>query len=362
MYHIEVKYFDGQSSVPHRITLSTNERIDELRLQCADGSSFVWSADDLSFEQYGNCLEIRNKQFSSALLQIKDEEFSKQFLEAMKWKNKVDLHHRILSIGFPKIVGIAVVMLGLIVLSYFSLLPPIAEKAVILFPESFDMALGDSFVHNFLKENKVDAERTRTLEKLTAQINFENAKPLHFVVVKSDEVNAFALPNGHVIIYSGILDKLQNLNELTALCAHESVHVNNRHSIKMLCRNLAGYFFISLILSDVNGIMAVLADNAQQLHSLSYSRKFEQEADEQGLKIMMNNHIDPNGMVELFALIEKEEKIAVPKIISTHPLTKERKESMQKIIEESTYDLLPHNDLDSLFISLTHDFESKDSR
>jgi len=362
MYRIEVKYFDGQSSVSHQVTLSTNEKIDELRLQCADGSSFIWYADDLNFEQYGNCLEIRNKQFSGAFLQIKDEAFSKQFLEAMKRKNKVDLHHRILSIGFPKIVGIAVAMLVLIVLSYFYFLPPIAEKSAALLPESFDMTLGDSFVHSFLRENKIDAEKTRTLERLTAQIDFENTKPLHFVVVESDEINAFALPNGHVVVYSGILNKMQNVNELAALCAHEAVHVNNRHSTKMLCRNLAGYLFISLLFSDVNGIMTILVDNAQQLHTLSYSRKFEREADEQGLKIMMNNHIDPNGMVELFAQLEKEEKFTLPKILSTHPLTKERKESMQKIIRESTYSLLLHNDLDSLFISLPHGFEGKDSR
>ncbi len=352
MYRIEAKYFDGQSSVPHQVELSTTERIDELRLLHADGSSFTWNTDDLNFEQYGNCLEIRNKLFSGALLQIKDEQFSKRFLEAMKRRNKVDVHHRILNIGFPKIVGIAVAMFALIVAAYFYLLPPIAEKSVILFPESFDSYLGNTFMNTFLYENKIDSVKTKTLEEFAGKINFENTKPLHFAVVESDEINAFALPNGQIVVYSGILNKLQSSSELTALLAHESAHVNHRHSVKILSRNLAGYLLISLIFSDVNGIMAILADNAQQLHSLSYSRKFEREADEQGLKILMNNHINPNGMVELFALIEREEKIAVPKIISTHPLTKERKENMQEIITNSVYKLSSHSDLDSLFLQL----------
>jgi predicted Zn-dependent protease len=313
---------------------------------------FVWYVDDLNFEQYGDCLEIRNKQFSGALLQIKDESFSKNFLQAMGWKNKVDIHHRILTIGFPKIVGIAVAMLALIVAAYFYLLPPIAEKSAALLPESFDTYLGNAFMSTFINENKIDSSKTVHLEKFAAQINFENTKPLHFSVVESNEVNAFALPNGHIVVYSEILNKMQNSSELAALLAHEAVHVNHRHSTKMLCRNLAGYMLISLIFSDVNGIMAVLADNAQQLHSLSYSRKFEQEADEQGLKILMNNHIDPNGMVQLFTLIEKEEKMAVPKIISTHPLTKERKENMQEIIAKSEYGLLPHSSLDSFFVQI----------
>jgi Zn-dependent protease with chaperone function len=352
MYQIEAKYFDGQSSVPHQIALLTSERFDELRLQYADGSSSDWSVHDLSFEQYGDCLEVRNRQFSGALLQIKDKDFSKKFLEAMKWKNKVDVHQRILSIGFPRIVGIAVVMLVLIVVAYFYLLPPIAEKSAALLPESFDTYLGNVFMGTFLDENKIDSTKTTGLENFAAQINFENTKPLSFAVVKSDEINAFALPNGQIVVYSGILDKMQNPSELAALLAHEAAHVNHRHSTKMLCRNLAGYMLVSLIFSDVNGIMAVLADNAHQLHSLSYSRKFENESDEQGLKILMDNHIDPNGMVQLFELIEKEEKIAIPKIISTHPITKERKENMQQTIEKSEYSLVPNNNLDSIFVEM----------
>lgn len=117
----------------------------------------------------------------------------------------------------------------------------------------------------------------------------------------------------------------------------------------MLCRNLAGYMVVSLLFSDVNGVMAVLADNAQQLHSLSYSRGFEQEADEQGLKILMDNKINPNGMVNLFEQLEKESKISIPKIISSHPLTKERKEYMQKIISETVYEVKQNDKLDSIF-------------
>ena len=352
MYSIETKYFDGQSSVPHQITLTTTEQFDELRLLYADGSSSVWSVDDLNFEQYGDCLEIRNKQFSGALLQIKNENFSKKFLEAMKKKNKVDIHHRILSIGFLKIAGIAVVMLALVIWAYFYLLPSVAEKSAVLLPESFDTYLGNNFMDTFLDDNKIDSTKTVLLESFAAQINFENTKSLHFSVIESDEINAFALPNGQIVVYSGILNKMQTSSELAALLVHEAAHINHRHSIKMLCRNLAGYMLISLVFSDMNGVMSVLADNAQQLHSLSYSRKFENESDEQGLKMLMNNHINPNGMVELFKLIEKEEKIAIPKIISTHPLTRERKKNMQEIIAKSAYSLLFNNNIDSIFIQM----------
>jgi len=350
MYGAEAKYFDGQSSVPQQVEIFFDERINELRLQFSDGDSSIWHIDNLEFEKYGNSLEIRNKQISSAFLQINNEQFSEQFLETMKRKNKFDVHHRLVNIGFSKIVAIAAAMFALIVAAYFWVLPPIAEKSVVLLPESFDTTLGNMFMRTFISENKIDSAKTAHLEEFAAQINFENTRPLRFAVVESNTINAFALPNGQIVIYSGILNKLQCSSELAALLAHEAAHVNHRHSVKMLSRNLAGYLLISLIFSDVNGIMAILADNAHQLHSLSYSRKFEQEADEQGLRILMNNHIDPNGMVQLFELLENEARITIPQIISTHPLTAERKAEMQRIIAKSEYNVQTHNALDSLFV------------
>jgi predicted Zn-dependent protease len=351
-YSTTAKYFDGQSSVADQISLFITEQSNELCLQWASSSSIVWDIADLEIEQYGNYLEIRNKRFSGAVLQIDDEVFLKNFLEIMKRKNQIDLHHRILSIGFPKIVGIALAILGVIVLAYVYVLPPVAEKAAELLPESFDSYLGDTFMESFYIENTVDSAQTAYLNDFAAHIDFENTKTLHFLVIKSAEVNAFALPNGQIVVYTGILEKLQNSNELAAVLAHEAVHVNSRHSIKMLCRDLASYLLISLIFSDVNGIMAILADNAQELHALSYSRKFENESDEKGLNILMNNHINPTGMVQLFELLEKEEKIAIPKIISTHPPTNERKESMQEIIARSEYTVISNHTIDSIFSQL----------
>jgi predicted Zn-dependent protease len=350
MHHVEAKYFDGQSSVAHKITLVFDERINELRFQFENGDSLVWRVDDLNFEQYGDCLEIRNKHFAGAFLQITNEPFSKQFFKAMKRANKVDVHHRILSIGFRKIVAIAVAMLALIVVSYIYLLPTIAERSAALLPETFDTALGNAAMRIHFNENRIDSVRTNLLEEFASQIDFKNTRELNFTVIESSRINAFALPNGQIVIYTGLLNRLRDANELAALLAHEAAHINYRHSIKMLSRNLAGYFLISLILSDVSGIMAVLADNAHQLHSLAYSRRFENEADAQGLAILMKNDIDPNGKVQLFDLIAQLERISIPEILSTHPLTEGRRENMERIIEKSSFEVLPQNRLDSLFV------------
>ncbi len=347
--NIEAKYFDGQSSASRQITLEFEEPMHELRLQNADGVSAVWPLQDLKFEDYGGVLEIRNKTHSGAVLKIEDRDFSKTFYQAMKQNKAVDLHTRLLGLGFSKIIGIAFALVGLVVLAYFYLLPPLAERAAALLPERFDQEIGDLVMETFLDESQLNVEKTQYLQAFAAKLNLGNTKPLRFAVVNSAQVNAFALPNGQIVIYSAILEGMNSPDELIALLGHEATHVNNRHSTKLLCRNLAGYMVVSLLLSDVNGIMAVLADNAQQVHSLSYSRKFEEEADEEGLKILMDNKANPHGMVQLFEQLEKENDYSIPALLSTHPLTTERKENMQKIISGSSYEIQPNPYLSSVF-------------
>lgn len=346
---LEAKYFDGKSSSSQQITLVFNEKLNKPRLQTADGISFVWYLDDLQFEQYGNLLELRNKNFSGAILKIEDKDFSIRFFAIMKQNKRIDIHTRMLHLGFTKITAIAVCMLGLVVLAYFFVLPYVAEKSVALLPESFDNEIGNVFMNTFLDENEIDSTKTKYLEQFAAELDLKNKKPLRFAVVESEEVNAFALPNGQIVVFSAILNDMKSADELAALLGHEASHINQRHSTKILCRNLAGYMVVSLLLSDVNGVMAVVADNAQQLHSLSYSRGFEEEADEQGLKILMDNKMNPNGMVQLFEQLEKEHDVYIPKIISSHPLTAERKKNMKTIISSTKYDVKQKNKLNAIF-------------
>jgi predicted Zn-dependent protease len=325
---IDAKYYDGQSSVSLQATVTFK---------------------NVQFERYGHILELRNTNYSDAILKIDDKYFSDKLYSAMKKNKNIDIHTQLLNLGLSKITVIAFCLLGLITLAYFYVLPPIAEKSATLLPESFDNEIGNLFMDAFLSENNIDTTKTKHLKQFAAELDLKNRKPLRFTVVKSKEVNAFALPNGQIVVFSAILENMESFEELVALLGHEASHVNYRHSIKMLCRNLAGYMTVSLIFSDVNGVMTILADNAQQLHSLSYSRSFEQEADEQGLEILMNNNVDPNGMVKLFEQLEKESEIYIPKIISSHPLAKERKDNMQKIISETVYEIKPNDKLNSIF-------------
>jgi beta-barrel assembly-enhancing protease len=137
-------------------------------------------------------------------------------------------------------------------------------------------------------------------------------------------VNAFALPGGHVVIYDGILKRMKEPDELAALLSHEVAHIQYKHSLKGISRNLAGYMFIALLFNDINGISTVLIENANTLNNLHYSRSLETEADLKALKTLERNNIDQHGMVRLFETLNTKSDLSYLKILSTHPLTAER--------------------------------------
>jgi len=348
----EGKYFDGLSSAPFQVSVNFDFLKNKIFFKKENEDFIYWDISQIQFNNYGNLFEIRNKKNLDSVLKIDDENFSQFFFQEMKKNRGIDIHTQITNAGFLKISIITFFLFASFSCLYFYVLPPIAEKSVALLPQTFDNYIGDMVMNDFIDQNKIDNEKTEDLQNFAEKLYLAETKKLEFTVVKSNKVNAFALPNGQIVIYSAILEKIQSYDQLAALIGHEVSHVNNRHSIKALSKSLAGYMMISLLFNDVNGIMSVLAENVQQIHSLSYSREFEQEADEYGLKILINNNLDPYAMVELFEQLEKESEFSISEIMSTHPLIKNRKEYMQKIIQNSDYTVKTNNQLSTIFESL----------
>lgn len=92
----------------------------------------------------------------------------------MKQSKRIDIHARLLNLGLSKITAIAICLLGLIVLTYFYALPPIAEKSAALIPESFDNEIGTMFMDAFLNENNIDTTKTKYLEQFAAELDLKN--------------------------------------------------------------------------------------------------------------------------------------------------------------------------------------------
>ena len=147
---------------------------------------------------------------------------------------------------------------------------------------------------------------------------------------------------------------MDNYKELTALLSHEFSHVELKHSTKNIFRSLSSYFLLSLLFGDASGVTAVVIQNADQLKQLGYSRSLEEEADRNGLKLMKQRQVDPEGMTGLFNALKKEEGDAgsIPQFLSSHPLTTERISYVNKDIAKHNYTVTEDAQLDSLWVEI----------
>jgi predicted Zn-dependent protease len=139
-------------------------------------------------------------------------------------------------------------------------------------------------------------------------------------VVNDNVVNAFALPGGRIVVYSALLKQVKSYPELAALLSHEFTHINNKHSTKSIFRRLGSKIFLGLLFGKFGSVTSVLVDHADNLKSLKYSRKLEKEADTEGLAILKQRKIDPQGFVSLFNhLKESAPSNSIPEFLGSHP-------------------------------------------
>ena len=149
-------------------------------------------------------------------------------------------------------------------------------------------------------------------------------------VVKSDAVNAFCLPGGKIVVYTGILPVAQSESGLAAVLGHEMAHATSRHGAQRLYQNdmmqtLLNGAQASIALSDMDSgkrtaVMAALGAGAKYGALLPFSRNHESEADGMGLLYMARAGYDPNEAIRFWQRMSETTGGAhLPAYLSTHP-------------------------------------------
>lgn len=153
-------------------------------------------------------------------------------------------------------------------------------------------------------------------------------------VLGSPVVNAMALPGGYVYVFKGLLDYVQDDDQLAAVIAHEIGHVTARHSIKRIQASYANVALVLAALQSRPGVSGGI-NAAFQSMFLNYSQKDEIEADNLGIKYMRLAGYAPSGMVRMLeALQEYDRRQPIrPKYFGrTHPYLHERIASANRMI------------------------------
>lgn len=138
-----------------------------------------------------------------------------------------------------------------------------------------------------------------------------------FHVIENEQVNAFATLGGHIFIHSGLILKMESAEELAAVLAHEMGHVEKRHVVNKLVKELG----ITLIFSVITGNDPILlSEILESLISTAFDRNQESEADQFGLDLLEKAHIQPLAMAHAFRKLKNESSGSyIPDVISTHP-------------------------------------------
>mgnify|MGYP003672800969 CR=1 FL=1 len=341
------KYFNGQSTTPFEVVYEY-DLVNHLIHFTHHSFSHTWDIQECYLDYSNQQLSISQKNGDGQLFLI-DKVDIKAIKSSTKNSTFLLYYQKLIDAGMGAHALIMLGIVGIILFSNFYVIPAVAEKAVDLLPTSYDKSLGNTFYDEYLDYETVDSSRTELAQAFMNELKFDSDNEYIVTVVESNQVNAFALPNGAIVVYSGLLDQLETYEEFAALLGHEAAHVNLRHSMKMLCRNLSTYIFISAIFSDVNGVISVLAENAHQLQSLTYSRSLEEEADHLSAITMVENNIDPVGLQNLFEKLAQDSSSYIPEFLRTHPISEKRIEKAISFAEQESTSYRTNDQLFTIF-------------
>lgn len=229
--------------------------------------------------------------------------------------------------------------LGWTLLASFVLLPGISLALLILnanrvagwaaekIPIEQEVALGrQTFASMRGGVRLQEGESQRAVQIIGARLTQGSRYHYEFHVVDDATLNAFALPGGIVVVHSGLIAATKRPEELAGVLAHEVQHVELRHSLRGMIKELGLRGLWSVAMGDWGGSMAGQA--ALELTSLKFSRDDESEADQKGFDALLNARVDPSGMPAFFKTMSAQAADAPAAFLSTHPLSAERERAL----------------------------------
>jgi predicted Zn-dependent protease len=206
--------------------------------------------------------------------------------------------------------------------------------------------LGDLF-WDYFKHTQKEIDRkeiTAGIDSILTKICISNNIDTTLIKVhifENSEINAFALPNNHLVIYSQLILSAENEAELSGVICHELAHLQMNHVMKKLIKEIGLSALISMTAG--NSGAEIVKQAARTLSSSAYDRNLEKEADIKAVEYLVNAKIDPEPFAEfLYKMAEKDtDNLNFLVWVSTHPDSKERAEYVLEYSKEMTKEIQP---------------------
>jgi Zn-dependent protease with chaperone function len=271
-------------------------------------------------------LYLKHPDLIRAFREAAPDHLSQPFEQAAERVRQVRHRHRVMwgTVGG----SILVVALGL----WFGA-DLLVEMAVSRIPVEWEQKLGEAAYKDFLSHQDVMKEgpAVKAVEEMTQRLAQQipnNPYKFQVTVVKSDVVNAFALPGGYVVVFTGLMKKADSGEEVAGVLGHELNHVLQRHGMVRIVKNLGVMAVVAIIIGDQQGLIGLMRQVGVELLTLKFDRAQEMEADLTGLQLVYRAKIDPKGMITFFQKLSEKDEGRL-EWLSTHPMSSARADRLK---------------------------------
>jgi predicted Zn-dependent protease len=215
--------------------------------------------------------------------------------------------------------------------------------------------IGRSVAATILSNYKAfnQTEATQYLNTLGKLLSMYSQKPetfggWHFMIMDTDEINAFAAPGGFILISRGMLRCCRNEDELAAVLAHEIGHVQREHGLRAISKSRwtsavtimvaeAGKNLGGQQLAELTTLFeGSITDVTKTLANSGYARSFEREADGDAVVILRRVGYNPEGLVNMLTEMGKRLEKDTRGFAKTHPAPADRIKDIRRAIGVQT--------------------------
>ena len=163
-----------------------------------------------------------------------------------------------------------------------------------------------------------------------------------FNLVQSDEVNAFCMPGGKIVVYEGIMNLISSDDELAVIVGHEVAHAVAKHSNERMSQQVLAEYGSQALATALSNKSALTQQVASTVYGLGaqygvmlpFSRKHESEADYMGLVFMELAGYKLEAAVSFWNKMAVQSSGKTPEFLSTHPSDERRVNDINKSIPE----------------------------
>lgn len=241
-----------------------------------------------------------------------------------------------------------------------STVPITGRKHTLLVDDAEVLSLSKQQYSDVLKKSTISTDATKTAlvkrvgEKLAKAVEAylkENGAgnelqyyEWEFNLVKSNEVNAFCMPGGKIVVYEGILPVTQDEASLAIVLGHEIAHAVAKHSAEQMSKQMRqqtatqiGGALLSMtgLSQNTTSAIAALSQTGFNFANLKYSRDNETEADRMGLIFAAMAGYDPNKAIDFWQRMAAMSSSNTSEIFSDHPSDEKRIAALKNVIPEA---------------------------